>query len=677
LEIIIGDNSDNNKTKDVIESKYVSDIRIKYYKHPQNIGMAKNFDFIRYNAKGKYYLSANDDDYWDITFIEKAVAKLESNNDAVACWSRFLYIGESGILENSGGFDNQDLSSDNLVDNLVRYNMQLGWYEIHALYRLSLWKRLDIQQFQTTGADIIVTNLVLLSGKCLFIDEPLFFYSLSLMSAFDRYRGSELFNEYAQINPHLDLFVKIFHEIIQTKKLSIFQKMLFYVKLWYQILFKNHTWIDRFCLYPQKNFFKLAFTKKNFFIFFVLFPFFIYHVIEKTKEKMSKKLLRVKEFLQFFHLVLQGVKANTVLIIEPHNYHHEVVPGYAKYFVDLGYALDIIMLPETKQDNVFCRYHDRNIHLHRLTLKMMTKYVSLKRLYRYSVVFVTTYYPKNYDDQEFYGKIFYKTLFLSKRTKLLCVHYLPSNFTSVVNSVFVVLKDMYPVSDKPLMVNPHFFGKSKILPKNKTTNFIVVGSKETSRRNYLLLTDTFEKLIKHNITNFHITLIGSGNVSINKSVESYFTTLEHVDFPTLFQYLEQADFILALLDPENPEHEEYVDRKTSGTFQLSYGFLKPIILCKKFTKGTGFTNENALIYDNNSMFESVLRKAIFMDNKTYAQLRDNLMTLEKDISRRSLKNLKSLIIPPPPVIPWKNLHKIAFGSDAVEWSQSTIKRVAA
>jgi glycosyltransferase involved in cell wall biosynthesis len=647
LEIIIGDNSDNEETKTVIETWYVSDIRIKYYKHPRNIGMAKNGIFVRGKAKGKYFLYVNDDDYWDTTFIEKAVSKLESDNDAVACWSKFLYIGKGGDLDESGEFDNQDLSSDDIVDNLVRYNMQPGWYEFHALYRFEILNRFDLSQYKTTGADVILTNLVLLSGKCLFIDEPLFFYSPSPKSAFERYRDSEIFNEYAQINPHLDLFIKIFLEIFRTKKLSFVQKMLFYIKFWYQIFFKNHTWIYRFHLYPQKKFFKLVAKKKFFLCFLICFPFFIYRIILLVKEKIFSKLRNAKASLSFFIFLMRRRKKNTVLLIEPHHYHQEVVPGYVKYFVDLGYKVDVIMLPETKRDNVFCRYQNSNIYLYTFTLKMMVKFISLKRIQNYVAILITTYYPADYQNLKSYERMFYDTLFLSTHTKFFCVHDLPCDISPVENTFFIVLKDFFSVSYKPLMVNPHFFGEPKIFPKNEVTNFIVVGNKEMARSNYDLLTDTCGKLINRHIIDFHITLFGAGDIAIKQSLKNCFTVLGYVDFSSLFQYLEQADFILALLDPENLEHEVYVNRKSTGTFQLCYGFLKPVILCRKFITGTGFTDANALIYDDNAMFESTLQEAISMDRITYANLRDNLTVLEKDIARRSLINLQSYMSSPP------------------------------
>ena len=48
------------------------------------------------------------------------------------------------------------------------------------------------------------------------------------------------------------------------------------------------------------------------------------------------------------------IKNNTVLIFEPAFYHHECTPGYTKYFLDLGYNVDIIL--DNFGSNTFCLF---------------------------------------------------------------------------------------------------------------------------------------------------------------------------------------------------------------------------------------------------------------------------------------------------------------------------------
>ena len=77
----------------------------------------------------------------------------------------------------------------------------------------------------------------------------------------------------------------------------------------------------------------------------------------KKNNQTLKILDKIKErsFFDFFNTT---IKNNTILIFEPNKYHQECIPGFSKYFLDLGYNIDIlvhksgndcfILFPETK-----------------------------------------------------------------------------------------------------------------------------------------------------------------------------------------------------------------------------------------------------------------------------------------------------------------------------------------
>ena len=60
FELLIHDNSEDNKTELVIKS--FTDERIKYYRHPENIGMIANWNSLLYASKGEFVKFLNDDD---------------------------------------------------------------------------------------------------------------------------------------------------------------------------------------------------------------------------------------------------------------------------------------------------------------------------------------------------------------------------------------------------------------------------------------------------------------------------------------------------------------------------------------------------------------------------------------------------------------------------------------
>ena len=68
IEIVISDNASTDNTEEVVTG--FSDSRIKYYKHPKNIGPNNNFNYCLQQATGDYFLLLHDDDLIDTDFVE-------------------------------------------------------------------------------------------------------------------------------------------------------------------------------------------------------------------------------------------------------------------------------------------------------------------------------------------------------------------------------------------------------------------------------------------------------------------------------------------------------------------------------------------------------------------------------------------------------------------------------
>lgn len=80
-----------------------NDRRINCIVQHENKGAAYNFQFVLQQATGDYFMWAADDDWWDTRFVEEAVAALEMDHEAVACWSDVLSHRESPVR--CGGTD--------------------------------------------------------------------------------------------------------------------------------------------------------------------------------------------------------------------------------------------------------------------------------------------------------------------------------------------------------------------------------------------------------------------------------------------------------------------------------------------------------------------------------------------------------------------------------------------
>lgn len=95
-EIIITDNSDNLKTKELIESKYQNE-KIKYFKNEQNLGMGGNTLKALSYVSGEYLTFTPDDDVWiDKDKLKKQISFLNEHSDIDIVFSNAISIDYDG-----------------------------------------------------------------------------------------------------------------------------------------------------------------------------------------------------------------------------------------------------------------------------------------------------------------------------------------------------------------------------------------------------------------------------------------------------------------------------------------------------------------------------------------------------------------------------------------------------
>ncbi len=69
---------------------------VKYIRQKSNIGHSKNFDFLKNNAGGEYFMWAADDDKREPTFLEKCVAALDTDPEAIGAITNLAYFDDLG-----------------------------------------------------------------------------------------------------------------------------------------------------------------------------------------------------------------------------------------------------------------------------------------------------------------------------------------------------------------------------------------------------------------------------------------------------------------------------------------------------------------------------------------------------------------------------------------------------
>ena len=382
-------------------------------------------------------------------------------------------------------------------------------------------------------------------------------------------------------------------------------------------------------------------TKVRIILIFLLLlnPYFknneIISLIIKNLSNNTKKSIEIRPFYELFNT---AIKKNTILIFEPNKYHHECTPGYSKYFIDLGYNVDILM------------------HISGINSMILFDEIENIRLF--------TFRNKNqiikyYENFTFIIKNYYDYILLQSTDKSKKKLYIKLNLLNINNSIFVfheisfadinyskyfALNRIWTLGNmsKGIQVNPHYFGNIKIKEKNKKTRFFITS---TAHRNYKNLIKSLKKLKKENY-NFDLIVTGRskrfGSEKIPKIIEKNIIFKRKVSYIELYKDIESSDYIIIPLNPKSENDIQYKTTKVTGSIQLVYGFLKPAIINENFSEFYQLNDKNSLIYNDYNLYE-IMKKSILLNKDDYKALQRNLQIIAKEIYKKSILNIQKVI----------------------------------
>jgi hypothetical protein len=350
----------------------------------------------------------------------------------------------------------------------------------------------------------------------------------------------------------------------------------------------------------------------------------------------------------FAKQVTPAVSPNTFFVWEPCSHSHaEVVPGYAKYLLDLGFDVSVLLTPARLDEGLFSRFSHDRLTINRMSQSAIIRFFKRYRLSNARGVLITT--AGKIGTKDSYHSEY--ALFTDRKAeqKVLLVEHdvkRPADHRAIDGNVITLRKVQYK-NVTTTAINPHYFGNVAITAKSRDiVKFITVGALRVRRRNTSILIDAVASLHGKGIDNFTIVVIGRGNLrGIPAHLRKYFEIRGRVDFSQLYAEMESADFFLTLLDPENSLHDRYLTTGTSGNFQLIYGFAKPCLVDAKFAMSNGFTVQNSLVYSGNPELGASMIDAIEMTQADYDVKQRALQALAQSIYVESLANMKQLTLP--------------------------------
>ncbi len=172
FELLISDNASEDDTQKICEEYAAKDARIRYVRQKENIGGYRNFNFLKNQCRGDYFVYACHDDKWDKNFLEKCVEKLEENPDATLAFPNWNAFFDDGRIEKHPArqyFPFEEKNTYLRLKNYLKIHSSRGKIEP----MLGLWRRQAIKK--DSFFDAIWTFERLSEGRFAFINEVLFY----------------------------------------------------------------------------------------------------------------------------------------------------------------------------------------------------------------------------------------------------------------------------------------------------------------------------------------------------------------------------------------------------------------------------------------------------------------------------------------------------------------------
>ncbi len=184
FELIICDDGSIDDTPEIIGNW--QDSRIRYIRHPKNIGRSRNMRSGFENASGDYFIKFDDDDALTPDFLAKTVEILDSNNNVdFVCTSHWIIDGnnnrdddatQANIIKWGKDKLSQDIIPNLMLETFANQSLQVG----STLFRRSCLETVDYMRPEADGCEDfdLLVRLAIAGFQGYFLPELLMEYRI-------------------------------------------------------------------------------------------------------------------------------------------------------------------------------------------------------------------------------------------------------------------------------------------------------------------------------------------------------------------------------------------------------------------------------------------------------------------------------------------------------------------
>ena len=174
FELIICDNASTDRTQEICRRYAAADDRVRYYRNPRNLGASPNYNRTFELSSGEYFKWMAHDDIIAPTYLERCVAALDREPDAVLAQPLVGMIDAKGdVLSIHNGL--QRAASPQVSERFAHLiKLPRDNWEVFGLIRREVLAQTALHA-PYSWSDVALTVEVALLGRFTLVPEPLFF----------------------------------------------------------------------------------------------------------------------------------------------------------------------------------------------------------------------------------------------------------------------------------------------------------------------------------------------------------------------------------------------------------------------------------------------------------------------------------------------------------------------
>ncbi len=174
FELVICDNASTDGTREICERYAKKDKRIRYVRHPENIGAAANFRSTFHESTGTFFKWAAHDDTFAPTYLEKTHAALKVSPDAVLSHSITEIVDPEGQCLEVYDHGDFNMSSPRRSERLAGRMKALRCIEVFGLMRRDALSETELLGPHVAHDRTLLVEMAL-KGRFVGVSERLFF----------------------------------------------------------------------------------------------------------------------------------------------------------------------------------------------------------------------------------------------------------------------------------------------------------------------------------------------------------------------------------------------------------------------------------------------------------------------------------------------------------------------